>query len=149
MRLGNIVLIHPIEIMVRTVMVGVITPKVSVSVHIPCGVIVIRVKTIADIAAWDFLIAHASAIPEPQIGNNQNGLRKLDVQIEAFVLKVVPIFLIHHGDALVLGKRRIFFLHPVLPLLIVKVSIGPDAIIVLTHRASPLSFGITGFPSAS
>ena len=135
--------------MIRTVMVGIIAPKISVSVHIPCGVIVIRVKTIADIAAWNFLISHAPAIPEPQIAHNQYRLRKLDVQIEPFVLKVVPVFLIHHGDALVIGKRRIFFLHPIFPLLIVKVGIGPDTIIVLTHRASPLSFGITGFPSAS
>ena len=135
--------------MVRTVMVGIIAPKVSVSVHIPGGVVVVGIKAVADIAAWNFLISHAPAIPKPQIGNNQNGLRKLDVQIQAFVLKVMPIFLIHHGDALVLGKRRIFFLHPVFPFLVVQVSIGPDAIIVLTHRASPLSFGITGFPSAS
>ena len=35
--LGNIVLIHPIEIVVRAVMVGVIAPEISVSVHIPCG----------------------------------------------------------------------------------------------------------------
>lgn len=41
--LGNIVLIHPIEIVVRAVMVGVIAPEVSVSVHIPGGVVVIRV----------------------------------------------------------------------------------------------------------
>ena len=149
MRLGNIVLIYPIEIMVCAVMVGVIAPEVSVSVHIPGSVVVIRVKAVPNVAAWDFFVSRASAIPKSQIGNNQNGLRKLDVQIQAFVLKIVPIFLIHHGDALVLGKRRIFFLHPVLPLFIIKVSIGPDAIIALTHLASPLSFGITGFPSAS
>ena len=130
-------------------MVGVIAPEISVSVHIPCGIVIVGIKAVADIAAWDFLISHAPAIPKPQIGNNQNGLGKLNVQIEPFVLKVVPVFLIHHGDALVIGKRRIFFLHPIFPLLIVKVGIGPDAIIFLTHRASPLSFGITGFPSAS
>ena len=138
-----------IEIMVCAVMVGVIAPKISVLVHIPCGIVVVGIKAVTDIAAWNFLIAHASAIPKPQIGNNQNGLRKLDVQIQAFILKIMPIFLIHHGDALVLGKRRIFFLHPIFPLLIVKVGIRPDTIIALTHLASPLSFGITGFPSAS
>ena len=130
-------------------MVGVIAPKISALVHIPCGVVVIRVKAVTDIAAGNFFVSRAPAIPKPQIGNNQYRLRKLDVQIQAFVLKIMPIFLIHHGDALVLGKRRIFFLHPVFPLLIVKVGIRPDTIIVLTHRASPLSFGITGFPSAS
>ena len=135
--------------MVCAVMVGVIAPEVSVSVHIPCGVVVIRVKAVPDIAAGNFFVSRAPAIPKPQIGNNQNGLGKLNVQIEPFVLKIMPIFLIHHGDAVVLGKRRIFFLHPIFPLLIVKVGIRPDTIIVLTHRASPLSFGITGFPSAS
>ena len=33
LRLGNIVLIYPIEIMVCAIMVGVIAPEVSVSVH--------------------------------------------------------------------------------------------------------------------
>ena len=94
LRLGNIVLIYPIEIMVCAVMVGVIAPKISVSVHIPCGVVVIRVKAVPDIAAGNFFVSRAPAIPKPQIGNNQNGLGKLNVQIESFVLKVVPVFLI-------------------------------------------------------
>ena len=63
-------------------MVGVIAPEISVSVHIPCGIVIVGIKAVADIAAWDFLISHAPAIPKPQIGNNQNGLGKLNVQIE-------------------------------------------------------------------
>ena len=106
--------------MVRTVVVYGVAAQVAQLIHIPCGVF-----NIPDIAAGDFLIACTPPIPKSQVSNHKDGLVKLDVQIDALIVQIAVIDLIHQGHALVLGQLRMIFLQIVPPVLIVQIVVAP------------------------
>ena len=113
--------------MVRTVVVYGVAAQVAQLIHIPCGVFNIpaTVKAVPDIAAGDFLIACTPPIPKSQVSNHKDGLVKLDVQIDALIVQISVIDLIHQGHALVLGQLRMIFLQIVPPVLIVQIVVAP------------------------
>jgi len=84
-------------------MVDGVAPQITQPVHIPGGIIRIGIQAVPDIAAGDFLISHAPPIPQAQVAYNQNGLGKLHIEIGAFIIQVIPIDLIHQGNALIFG----------------------------------------------
>ena len=84
-------------------MVDGVAPQIAQAVYIPCGIVRISVKAVPDIAAGDFLISHAPPIPQAQVAYNQNGLGKLHVKVHTFIVQVIPIDLIHQGNALIFG----------------------------------------------
>jgi hypothetical protein len=88
---------------VCAVVVDGVAPQIAQAVYIPCGVVRISVKAVPDVAAGDFLISHAPPIPQAQVAYNQNGLGKLHIEIGAFIIQVIPIDLIHQGNALIFG----------------------------------------------
>ena len=90
-------------------MVNIITAKISVFIHIPCGVVIVGIKAVADVSAFNFLISHTSSVPQSEIGNNKNRLRKLDIQIYALIKKIFGVAIAHDLIKLIIRITGIEF----------------------------------------
>ena len=53
LRLRYIVFINAVKVVVSPVMVNIITAKISVFIHIPCGVVIVGIKAVADVSAFN------------------------------------------------------------------------------------------------
>ena len=95
--------------MIRSVMVSIITAGIAVFIYIPCGLVAIGIEAVADVSAFDFLISHAPAVPQPEIGNNKNGLRKLDVQIDTLIREIRAVRITHDFIEFIVRIAGIFF----------------------------------------
>ena len=73
-------LIGAVQQTVCAVMVDSVTAQVAQLVNKPGGIVnaPVAVKAVPDVAAGDLLVAHAPPRPEAQVGNNKDGLVKLD-----------------------------------------------------------------------
>ena len=91
-------------------MVNIIAPKISVSVHIPGGVVVVGIKAVSNIAALNFLVSHVFAIPKAKLCDDKNRLRKLNVQIDALVFQIRSVRIAHDFIELVVRMTGILFL---------------------------------------
>ena len=91
-------------------MVDGVAAQVAQPVNVPSGKIgvPVAVKAVLDIAAGNLLVAHTPPCPKAQVGNNQNGLVKLDVQIYPFIVQIAVVHLIHQHRALILSQLRVF-----------------------------------------
>ena len=95
--------------MIRSVMVNIITAEISVLVNVPCGVVIIGIEAVADVSAFDFLYPMPSAVPQSEIGNNKNGLRKLNIQIDTLVRKIRTVGFAHDLIEFIIRIAGIFF----------------------------------------
>ncbi len=109
MRFRNIVLIYPVKVVICPVVVNVITAKIAVFIYIPCGVVIIGIEAVANVSAFDFFISHASAVPQSEIGNNKNGLRKLNVEVHTLIAKIIRIGFTHDFIEFIVRIAGIFF----------------------------------------
>ena len=64
---------------------------------------------------------------------------ELDIQIDAFILKVFLVALIHHLQQLDLAGIRCFLQEVIPPVIQIQIRIGPDPMILPFHLASPRS----------
>ena len=133
LRFGNAFLKHTVEIVICAVVVSSIGTKIAVLIYIPFGIVGVGIQAISDVAGWDVLVAHHSAVPSADVANDDNGLGKLDVQVHPFVGEVVTIGF-HHpfvecllivgvSVQLVYFKEFLIALPPVIH---IKVHIAPD-----------------------
>ena len=151
LRLPHTGLVGAVEIMVCAVMVYRVTAQVAQAVNIPCGIIGVSVQAIADFSACDFLISHSPPMPQAQVANDQNGGRKLHIQVHALIVQIITVDFIHQGNPFLLGQIRVIRFQIVFPFIVIQIKIAPDDVSVLAHRASPrsLCFGRIGWPLSS
>ena len=83
--------------------------RVNLNIQLPCGVVIIGIEAVADVSAFDFLISHASAVPQTEICNNKNGLRKLNIQIDTLVRKIRTVGFAHDLIEFIIRIAGIFF----------------------------------------
>lgn len=95
--------------MIRPVMVNIVTAEISVLIYIPSNIIVTGVEAVSDITAFDFLISHTSAIPQTEIGNHKDRLRKLNVEVHALIVKIIRIGFAHDFIEFIVRITGIFF----------------------------------------
>jgi hypothetical protein len=77
--------------MVCTIVMDRISFHIAAMIHIPLRPIRIGIETIPNIPGRNLSVSAEPSIPPAKIGNTQNRLGQLDIQIRAFIFEVVMI----------------------------------------------------------
>ena len=126
LRFGNAAPEHTVQIVVRAVVMDRICAQITVFIHIPLCHIRIGIQAVADIAGVDHLISLHPAIPPAKVANDEDRLRKLNVQILPLIVKVFGVQLIHLFIELFFGQLRITLHEKIAPVVQVKMNVAPD-----------------------
>jgi hypothetical protein len=70
---------------------NVVTSQIAVFIHIPGGVVILRIQAVHGCCRFRFLVSAVASGPEAKIGDDEDGLGELDVQIDALIVKIVAL----------------------------------------------------------
>ena len=76
-------------------MVVSVTTQIAQAVNIPCGIVRIGRQAVLDIPARNFPICAMPAIPQAEIGNDQDGHIQLDIEICSLIIQLDCVQLVH------------------------------------------------------
>ena len=111
--------------------------KIAVLIHIPFSHIRIGIQAVLDVAGINHFIAHHSAVPSADVADNDNRLRKLDIEIFPFIGKILAIGFNHIFIQLMfvvwisvnfIDFKEILII--VTPIIRVEIYIAPDNMLI-------------------
>ena len=111
--------------MVCPIMVDSIRSQIPPVIHKPFCHVRIGIQAIPDIPGFNLLVTAEPSIPSAKIGDNQNRLRHLNIQIDPLIVKVIAVEFMHQGISFILRQVRIFRFEVLPPVFVVQMNVPP------------------------
>lgn len=122
--------------MVCTIMMDRISLQVSAVIHIPLRPVCIRIQAVPDIPGGYLLISAEPSIPPSKIGDANNGLGQLDVQVHSLIFEIVMVEIIHQFIPFAVCQLRVICFKIALPIIVVQMDVTPNDMSFVSRPSS-------------
>ena len=112
--------------MVCTIVMDRVSFQISAVIHIPFRPVCIGIQTVPDVPGSYLLISAEPSIPPSKIGDANNGLGQLDVQVHSLIFKKVMIEIIHQFIPFAFCQLRVICFKVTLPIIVVQMDVTPN-----------------------
>ena len=112
--------------MVCTIVMDRVSFQISAVIHIPFRPVCIGIQTVPDVPGSNLLISAEPSIPPSKIGDANNGLGQLDVQVHSLIFEIVMVEIIHQFIPFAVCQLRVICFKIALPIIVVQMDVTPN-----------------------
>ena len=122
--------------MVCTIVMDRVSFQISAVIHIPFRPVCIGIQTVPDVPGSNLLISAEPSIPPSKIGDANNGLGQLDVQVHSLIFEIVMIEIIHQFIPFAVCQFRVIRFKITLPIIKVQMDVTPNDMSFVSRPSS-------------
>lgn len=122
--------------MVCTIVMDRVSFQISAVIHIPFRPVCIGIQTVPDVPGSNLLISAEPSIPPSKIGDANNGLGQLDVQVHSLIFEIVMVEIIHQFIPFAVCQLRVICFKIALPIIVVQMDVTPNDMSFVSRPSS-------------